>query len=63
MLGVLDSPVWISGRGEADVGLMGGGEHCFDRLVCHCDCLRESRGQTADIYFLTASDVLAPGSL
>lgn len=39
----------------------GGGGHCFDRLVCHRDGLRESRGQTADIYFLTASGMLAPG--
>ena len=25
--------------------------HCFDRSACHCDGRRESRGQTADIYF------------
>lgn len=41
----------------------GGRGHCFDRLVCHCDGLKETRGQTADVYFLTASGTLAPGSL
>lgn len=25
--------------------------HCFDRSACRCDGRRESRGQTADIYF------------
>ena len=49
---VLSFSVW--GRRGEGWGLMyvrRGGGHCFDRSACRCDGRRESRGQTADIYF------------